>query len=156
VHPSTSEGPCPYCAQSIAPLPKRKRKCPHCGKTLWVRLEIALTEEQARQYDQLFNFMSPLVSAAEAFQQGRERAAEELRQAKQLAGFAVAMRIIATDDHTTCAFCRAQNGKVIPVNRCTVDMLPPFKQCAHEQGRKAATDQGCRCFFTTVPKGAPS
>lgn len=28
---------CPYCSASLDPLPKAKKRCPSCGKPIWVR-----------------------------------------------------------------------------------------------------------------------
>ena len=33
----SNEAPCPYCHEPIRPVPTRKRKCPHCKKTIHVK-----------------------------------------------------------------------------------------------------------------------
>jgi Zn finger protein HypA/HybF involved in hydrogenase expression len=47
-----SSGRCPYCDGLISPKPTRKRRCPHCGQTLFVRGGEALTEFAAHVHDE--------------------------------------------------------------------------------------------------------
>jgi len=42
---------CPYCDSFLDTIPKRKKKCPSCGESIYVRLGKLLTEEDAIMYD---------------------------------------------------------------------------------------------------------
>ena len=44
---------CPYCNQQLGRVPKRKIKCPHCAKPIYVRKGKLLTEESAEILDWL-------------------------------------------------------------------------------------------------------
>ena len=59
----------------------------------------------------------------------------ELQQAKSNRGLVVRLKVIAGED--SCDYCKAQNGRVYPVEQCSENWLPPWGQCTHELG--------CRC-----------
>ena len=52
-------GYCPYCKAELVPVPRRKKKCPECGQTMYVRDGKLLQEYDAFMEDWL-NFLSPL------------------------------------------------------------------------------------------------
>jgi hypothetical protein len=45
---------CPYCATELDNPPKRKKKCPNCGKPICVRKGQLVTEEEAYIQDEIF------------------------------------------------------------------------------------------------------
>jgi uncharacterized protein DUF5615 len=70
----------------------------------------------------------------------RERAAgllQALKSAKVIGAFPF-IKIEASHDSSCCKFCASKDGRVIPIEVCTIDDLPPFQQCEN-------TDDGCRC-----------
>jgi predicted nucleic-acid-binding Zn-ribbon protein len=143
---------CPYCGKSISPRPKRSRKCPHCGQQVYVRRGVVVTLEVAKAHDEEFQVLSPLVSGATAFERMRQAQKRQLEMAREAlkSGLARAIEITSCEDHATCDFCRLKHGKRIAIAGCTLAMLPPFKDCEHEQERRVGTDQGCRCYFTIL------
>jgi hypothetical protein len=52
------ESVCPYCDEGLDKRPQRKKKCPHCGKFIFVRTrpsdrkKVLVTEEQAQSVDE--------------------------------------------------------------------------------------------------------
>jgi hypothetical protein len=46
----------------------------------------------------------------------------------------------ADTDPKCCAFCRSQNLRVLPIDGCKVEMLPPHATCNNEI-------EGCRCHW---------
>jgi hypothetical protein len=42
---------CPYCGQAIEPPPRRNRKCPHCGRWVFLRDGRPMTEADAKALD---------------------------------------------------------------------------------------------------------
>jgi hypothetical protein len=82
---------------------------------------------------------------AERTKQSRQMTAQQLRSAKNLAklGLAVAVEISSLKDVVCCEYCRSQNGRIIPLAHCTLDMLPPFRKCTNRE-------DGCRCGIPTV------
>lgn len=58
--PKESPPNCPYCTKPLKKAPKRKTKCPHCGKDIFVRYDQPLTEDQARDIDISRNFANQL------------------------------------------------------------------------------------------------
>ena len=55
---------CPYCRQSLAKIPGRKTKCPHCGKFMFVRtrpkdnVRVVVTKEEADKIDEEWAIVS--------------------------------------------------------------------------------------------------
>jgi hypothetical protein len=53
-----SEAICPYCDTRLDPVPKKKRECPHCGKTILVRTRpsdrerVLVTEEESEKIEE--------------------------------------------------------------------------------------------------------
>jgi len=45
------KGSCPYCKTELVPVPRRKKKCPECGQTMYVRDGKLLQEFDALQID---------------------------------------------------------------------------------------------------------
>lgn len=41
-------GYCPYCAARLEPRPTRKKQCPACGQTMYVRHGVLVTESDAK------------------------------------------------------------------------------------------------------------
>jgi len=46
---------CPYCSITLESVPKRKKKCPSCGKFIFVRGGKPVTEDEARIQDNLWH-----------------------------------------------------------------------------------------------------
>jgi hypothetical protein len=44
--------PCPYCGTILTAKPTRKKFCPHCGQTIYVRRGNLMTEAQVAEYDE--------------------------------------------------------------------------------------------------------
>jgi hypothetical protein len=47
---------CPYCKGKLDKSPKRKKKCPHCEKDIFVRKGVMYTEDDAKREDYLIKF----------------------------------------------------------------------------------------------------
>jgi len=42
---------CPYCNNKLDKIPKRKKKCPHCGNYIYIRNRKMVTENEAEKID---------------------------------------------------------------------------------------------------------
>ena len=47
-HSDSSIGYCPYCAARLEPRPTRKKQCPTCGQTMYVRHGMLVTASDAK------------------------------------------------------------------------------------------------------------
>ncbi len=65
------KGFCPYCKAELVPAPRRKKKCPECGQTMYVRDGKLLQEFDALQVDWLV-FLSSLNVKKRDFDQTRK------------------------------------------------------------------------------------
>jgi|Deesub1362A_J573_1020465.scaffolds.fasta_scaffold08724_2 tetratricopeptide (TPR) repeat protein len=69
---------CPYCNALIAPPPKRRKKCPYCGNTVYVKPDQSLfarpllTEEEARTAEEMKTLHSYGVTAEEFWKTEKE------------------------------------------------------------------------------------
>jgi len=146
---SASSPSCPYCGQVIS---ASTRKCRHCKQKIRVRSGGLYTEEGARNFDKekrrksreeyLKNVDWDEVRRHNA--EHRKFIAQQLREIKAtwtpiewLSG----LKIVTLGNWRCCDYCRSQDGKVIPIEECTMDVLPPFRQC---------TSDGCRCSIQPV------
>src|SRR5438094_862934 len=124
-----TDNSCPHCGLPIAPKPKRAKSCPVCRNTVYVRRGKLVTMEQAKAYDLANGMPQRWMTNEDRFREFRRLAAENLQQAAELGIREV--QIITTVG--CCAFCRSQNGKIVPIRRGALDVLPPFTRCANEQ-----------------------
>gem|GEM_PF-1993167 len=81
---------CPSCGTTLDPLPKAKRKCPHCGEFIWVRghpdgMRHLLKEDQLEANDLAWT------EAAEAAARAQEEAGERQRGLDRAAGLLVGL-----------------------------------------------------------------
>jgi hypothetical protein len=126
---------CPHCRQTIEPPPKRSRKCPYCRRRIELRRGQLLTPEAAEEQD-------AKITAAEAkqrFREGRQRVADEIREAKKSGVVAGFKPLVSAND---CRTCKAVRNKFFPIATCTPEMLPPYENCE--------IPEGCRATFTTT------
>jgi len=81
---------CPSCGTTLDPLPKAKRKCPHCGEFIWVRgapdgLRHLLREDQLAANDLAW------MQASEAAARAEDEAGDGQRAADDAAGLVVGL-----------------------------------------------------------------
>ena len=128
---------CPYCRQPIDPPPKRSRKCPHCRAPIVVRRGNLFTEAGAEKFDEAAEADRAKKHAkirAERYKEFRGYSRRNLKQAKE-SGVVIAFEFLVSDND--CDVCQKVKGKRIPISGCTLDMLPPFKDCENEDGCRA-------------------
>jgi hypothetical protein len=70
---------CPYCNASLDSVPKRKKKCPSCGKPIYVRQGKLRTEFDALMADWL-NYLAPLDITKKRFIDTKNALAEQFGQ----------------------------------------------------------------------------
>ena len=62
---------CPYCKEVLAQKPKRKKKCSHCGKPIYVRKGRLMTEDEATTQEWL-GFLSQFGITRKCFESHRK------------------------------------------------------------------------------------
>lgn len=125
---------CPHCGRSIEPPPKRSRKCPHCRQPIVVRRGYLLTEAKATEFEQRLADEKERRKAEkrdDRFHWARGLVADQLREAKA-SGVVVGMKLLVSSD--ACRVCMKVRSKVFPIATCTIDMLPPYRDCLIEDG----------------------
>jgi hypothetical protein len=136
---------CPHCRRAIEPPPKRSRLCPHCRAPIVVRRGKLLTEGQAEAFDAELDAIASgkrMARAAERYREGRAYTARDLKQARASQDAVSGIRVMVSEND--CPVCHAVEGIVFPVESCTLDMLPPYRNCEFEEG--------CRACITLVLK----
>jgi hypothetical protein len=101
--------------------------CPHCRRALATPAMVFSAEirERMRAFREINN--------------------SEFREAQDLADVFPWIQISSVCDGFTCAFCAAQNGKLLRVKDMTQAMVPPFRQCT-------CSERGCRCAMIPIDK----
>jgi len=133
---------CPHCSQLIDPPPKRSRNCPHCRKPIVVRRDRLLTPEAAEEFDsQLVAIREDRRSKVrqERFREGRKCAIRDIRQAKK-SGVVIGFKPLVSEND--CDICQKVRDRFFPIDTCTPEMLPPYKDCE--------LVGGCRATFVPV------
>ena len=67
---------CPYCDAELNPKPKRKKKCPVCGKPIYVRKGKLLTEEEAA-IEEWLNYLRKFDIDRKEFDTHREKLSQQ-------------------------------------------------------------------------------
>lgn len=57
----SESAPCPYCNDALAPIPKRKKKCPYCGNLIFVRSGQLWTSTQVEEEELIRRYWRPYV-----------------------------------------------------------------------------------------------
>jgi hypothetical protein len=131
---------CPHCRRAIEPAPKRSRLCPHCRAPIVVRRGSLLTETQAATFDAEAGAVAAGKRKARGgdwFREHRGYTARDLKQAKASRGTVTGIGLLVSEDD--CRVCQAARDRVFPVQTCTVEMLPPYRDCEYEEGCRATT-----------------
>jgi hypothetical protein len=127
--------------------PKRSAVCRNCKERFYVRQGVPVTKEAARRWDEERGCDDRWLTPAERKERIKKRLAEgKLNTASQLA-LLQSMRdcfsnvwITEIRDDRCCEFCKSQGGKIISLDMCQAEMLPPFAKCSNQ-------DDGCRCHY---------
>ncbi len=82
-------------------------------------------------------------NTAALYREFRAATARGLKQAKS-SGVVLAARPLVND--SDCRVCQAVRSRAFPIEDCTVDMLPPYKDCELEDGCRASVT-----FVVDVP-----
>src|SRR5208337_4795176 len=102
-----------------------------------------LTPESAAEFDsQLEESREKRRSKVrqERFREGRKNAIREIREAKK-SGVVSGFKPLVTEHD--CDICQKVRDRFFPIDTCTPEMLPPYKNCELEDG--------CRATFVSVP-----
>ncbi|MFW6119232.1 MAG: hypothetical protein ACOC7S_02760 [Planctomycetota bacterium] len=132
--------PCPYCGGEFGPRPKRRKKCPHCGQTIYHITGKFYTAEQKDQLDQKEWFQE---RRREVRQDIRDDWREEKRFRKDGGAFWVGY-LLRIGQH--CTHAKASDGLVVLLEDAQAhpDMLPPYEECRHDS---------CECEYELVTRG---
>lgn len=84
------------------------------------------------------------------FREGQKRLAAELRQAKR-SGVVAGIRPLVSGD--ACPVCRAVRDAVFPIETCTVEQLPPYQDCEHEDGCDSCITEVLKPEYSGQPTG---
>lgn len=129
---------CPYCSQAIEPPPKRSRGCPHCRKPIVIRRGQLLTPEAALAFDagvEQSRSNRRAIAKQERFREGRKIAIAQLRQARDSEVCSGLNLLLSAHD---CDVCKEASKRFFPIETCTAEMLPPYKDCELEDGCSAS------------------
>lgn len=132
------EAICPHCRRAIEPTPRRSRLCPHCRRAIVVRRGLLLTEGQAEAFDAEVESIADakrMARAAERYREGRAFTARDLKQARASRDVVSGIRVMVSEND--CRVCQTIAGTVFSVESCTLDMLPPYRNCELEDGCRA-------------------
>ena len=148
-HPKTSQSVkksvmntnCPYCSTPLDPVPGRKKKCPHCGKFIFVRTRpsdrqrVLVTEEGAEQIEEEWQRLQ--AQKTEAIKAEIEVANKNALEGYEETGLEE-VEVFPAFDEYCCLVCKAAAGvysikKVpsLPISGCT-------------------SAKGCRCTYLPV------
>jgi hypothetical protein len=139
------EATCPHCRRAIEPPPRRSRLCPHCRSPIVVRRGELLTEGQAETFDAELDAIASgkrMARATERYREARASTAGNLKQARASRDIVSGISVMVSEND--CRVCQAVSGIIFPVESCTLDMLPPYRNCEIEEG--------CRACITVVLK----
>ena len=118
---------CPYCGTSLAPLPKAEKKCPSCGRPIFVRLgpdgytyllqeiDLPVLQEAWGEFHE-----AQAAAAAEEANQEVTRLTAAALDAYRALGVA-SVQLVAEDE---CAACSSLDGKVIAIAKAMPIPLP--------------------------------
>jgi hypothetical protein len=127
---------CPYCGQVAKFRSRGSRKCNHCGEWIYLRNGFPRSRKEANKIDS----KREAKEKRERLKYFRQRAMEWMQTWPAVADAFPRVRVSAIGDDRCCAFCHSQDNRLIAFQGCTLEMLPPFKQCSNKE-------DGCRCAF---------
>jgi hypothetical protein len=76
-----------------------------------------------------------MARATERYREGRASTARDLKQARS-SGVVSGVRLLVSEND--CRVCQALKAIVFPLKSCTLDMLPPYRNCDFEEGCRAS------------------
>lgn len=145
---------CPYCSGEL-PAPIRKRKCPHCQRTIYARSRPSNERAWIREED------IPVIEKewADAMlkqnaEQYNKRSAEWLHIARDnirhmaQSGVVKSVKLYTAEDESVCPTCKEMHSKVFPFQ--TPEQVSFVMDNAHIKncwnvGKNSHT--GCRCYW---------
>lgn len=140
---------CPYC-EKILPKPTRKRQCPSCGKTIFVRTRLNKSKDWVREED-----LIPIAKEyADAMIERHDREQREVNEGnlhiarhnirQYLASEVVKSIIIwSADDDKVCENCKNLHGKSFSLYK---DEEMRFAM-TNAQVKSCTNPTGCRCYW---------
>lgn len=130
--------PRPYCKQEFGPRPKRTKKCPHCGKTIYHICGKFLTESQVGDLNQKEWFKEERENVKENVRADWREEQEFQREFKEKHTIGYLLRI-----GPNCPHAAHLNGLLVMLEdaKANADLLPPYNECQHDT---------CKCEYKPV------
>lgn len=134
-HKSIIGTKCPYCNAPLNPVPQRKKKCPSCGKFIFVRTRpsdrqrVLVTEEGAKRIDE-----EETAAIQKEMAANRQASLASYKES----GVVEKVEVYPALDDYLCPVCKAAAG-VYPIDKAP---SLPISGCT--------SDMGCRCCYLPV------
>jgi hypothetical protein len=130
--------PCPYCKQKFGPRPKRTKKCPHCGKTIYHICGKFLTESQVGNLNQNEWFNEERENVKESIRDDWREEQKFRKDFKEKLWVGYLLRI-----GPNCPHAAHLNGLLVLAEdaKANPDLLPPYDECRHDT---------CECEYELV------
>ncbi len=130
--------PCPYCRKSFGPRPKRTKKCPHCGQTIYHICGTFLTESKVGDLNQKEWFKEERDNAKANIRDDWKDEQEFRREFKEKHTIGYLLKI-----GPNCPNAFHLQGLLVTLEdaKANPDMLPPYDGCRHDT---------CECEYEPV------
>lgn len=130
--------PCPYCKQRFGPRPKRTKKCPNCGKTIYHICGKFLTQSQVGDLNQKEWFKEERENVKENIRDDWRDEQEFRREFKEKHTVGYLLKV-----GRNCPHAAHLNGLLVTLEdaKANPHLLPPYDQCRHET---------CECEYEPV------
>lgn len=130
--------PCPYCRKSFGPRPKRTKKCPHCGQTIYHICGRFLTASKVSTLNQKEWFKEERDNVKANIRDDWKDEQEFRREFKEKHTVGYLVKIgpdCVHASHIQSLLVLLEDAKTNP------DMLPPYDGCCHDT---------CECEYKPV------
>ena len=135
---------CPYCHGELS-SPTRKKKCSHCGKTVYVRTPYGQKQNWVRLEDLSVIEAEWVAKKSEELKKSRE-AGNKIQRENVRLWFTTgvkSIKVYSGEDDKVCNACRAVHGKIFPISTAReveeiVENIP-IHECNNPEG--------CRCYW---------